>query len=125
MTGLAKRFIGLAIGVRTRSRDLHSLASRSYENDCGFSVCPVHTGRPRAGGRDGWQEESNIQPFRWFPPRLPLSFFPSWIPPAVCSVCHSPRACDARYHITPHPHVNHVNRRLVIRARTRRAFGTT
>src|SRR5262249_29209465 len=39
MTGLAKRFIGLAIGVRTRSRDLHSLASRSYENDCGFSVC--------------------------------------------------------------------------------------
>src|SRR6516162_673971 len=56
------------------------------------------------------------------PPRLPLSFFPSWIPPAVCSVCHSRRACDARYHITPRPHVNHVNRRLVIRARTRRAF---
>jgi hypothetical protein len=68
---------------------------------------------------------TNIQPFRWFPPRLPLSFFPSWIPPAVCSVCHSRRACDARYHITPHSHVNHVNRRLVIRARTRRAFGTT
>src|SRR5215831_16968658 len=35
----AKRFIGLAIGVRTRSRDLHLLASRSYENDCGFSIC--------------------------------------------------------------------------------------
>ena len=76
---------------------------------------PVQTGRPPAGGRGGWQEDSNIQPFRWFPPRLPLSFFPSWIPPAVCSVCHSPRPCDARYHITPHPHVNHVNRRLVIR----------
>ena len=31
-------------------------------------------------------------------------------------------SCDARYHITPQPHVNHVNRRLVIRARTRRAL---
>src|SRR5262249_37313930 len=90
-----------------------------------FPLGPVQTGRPPAGGRRGSQEEPNIQPFRWFPPRLPLSFFPSSIPPSACSVCHRPRACDARYHLTPHHSVDHVNRRLVIRARTRRAFCTT
>ncbi len=68
---------------------------------------------------------AELTAFRWFPPGLPVSFFPSWIPPAVCSICHSRRGCDARYHITPHAHVNHVNRRLVIRATTRRAFSTT
>jgi len=62
---------------------------------------------------------ANIQFFRIVPPATVAS----WISPAVCSVCHSRRACDARYHITPNPHVNHV--RLVILARTRRAFGTT
>jgi hypothetical protein len=35
---------------------------------------------------------ANIQPFRQFPPRPPLSLLPSWIAPAVCSVCHTRHA---------------------------------
>ena len=40
----------------------------------------------------------------------------------MCSVCHSRRAYVARYHITPTLMLINVNCRLVIRARTRRAF---
>src|SRR5215467_6352264 len=70
----AKRFIGLAIGVRTRSRSLHLHLARMKTTAVFLSVFflflksgPVHTPWPRLGG--GWQ--SGVYVFLQYGNRIP------------------------------------------------------